>query len=320
MRRPNNESCEELNRRYGAPGRIVFRPSADTGAPVVVLANKYGTCEVDLMGARVISYRPTGQSNVLFTPKSMKPTEPGGWTHGGIPVCWPWFSRNGEPGSPAHGMARSQVFTPRASEYSDDATELTLALVSDDETKRAWPYDFDLTVKISVSMSLNVTLNAKNTGTEKFWVTEGFHPYFLVRDASKCRVRGVEGAALCNTLQCSAPFTAKSFTGAWKGDLSVDGELDHVFSAPDGEYGLFDPGLNRTIVVRSRGNKKLIVWRPSSEYDGQNMEKGDNAHMVCVEPATIFRDEGYFLEPGKTHELRMAVQCDPNDGSVHSRN
>jgi len=41
---------------------------------------------------------------------------------------------------------------------------------------------------------------------------------------------------------------------------------------------------------------------------------------VCVEPATLFRDEGYWLEPGTTHELRMAIQSDPNDGSVHARN
>ncbi len=320
MKHPNNESCAELNRRYGAPGRIVFRPSADTLAPVAVLVNKYGTCEIDLLGARVISYRPTGQSPVLFTPKSMKPTEPAGWTHGGIPVCWPWFGRNGEEGTPSHGMVRAQVFTPLASEYSDDATELTLVLESDELTKKSWPYDFELKVKISVSMSLNVTLTAKNTGTEKFWITEGFHPYFLVRDASKCRVHGVEGAEYCDTVTFPAPFTAKSFTAKWQGELTTAGEWDHVFSAPDGEYALFDPGLKRTIVIRSRGNKKLIVWRPSDEYDGQNMEKGDNARMVCVEPATLFRDEGYYLEPGASHELRMAVQCDPQDGSVHSRN
>ena len=65
MKTPTNADCEALNRRFGAPERIVFRPSPDTGAPVAVLANKYGACEIDLFGARVLSYRPTGQQPVL---------------------------------------------------------------------------------------------------------------------------------------------------------------------------------------------------------------------------------------------------------------
>ena len=319
MRYPSNADCEDLNRRYGAPGVIVFRPSNDTGAPVVVLANKYGVAEIDLKGARVLSYRPTGQQQVLFLPKSMaaKPEE---WTHGGVPVCWPWFGRNGEPGSAGHGFVRTRVFAVRASEYSEDAAEITLALASDAETKKLWPYDFDLEVKVSVSMSLNLTLTAKNTGSEKFWYTEGFHPYFRVMNADNCRVRGVDGAKYCNTVTDPAPFTAEKFTHVQAGDLTTVAPLDHVFTAPNGEYALYDEGLKRTIVVRSRGNKKLVVWRPSPKECTGNLQPEDSAHMTCVEPATLFRDEGEWLEPGAKHELRVAIQSDPNDGSVHARN
>ena len=42
---PVNSDCDTLNRTYGSPGRIVFRPSP-TGHPVVVLANQYGSAEV----------------------------------------------------------------------------------------------------------------------------------------------------------------------------------------------------------------------------------------------------------------------------------
>ena len=50
---PTNGDCRELNTRYGAPGRIVFRAS-DSGYPVVALANKYGAAEVSLYGGNVI--------------------------------------------------------------------------------------------------------------------------------------------------------------------------------------------------------------------------------------------------------------------------
>ena len=319
MKAPTNADCDALNRRFGAPERIVFRPSPDTGAPVAVLANKYGACEIDLKGARVLSYRPTGQQPVLYLPRNMK-AEPDKWTHGGIPVCWPWFGRNGEPGSAGHGFARTKVFEVRASEYSEDATEITFGLVSDEETRKIWPYDFDLEIKVSVSMSLNVTLTAKNTGKEKFLYTEGFHPYFLLSGSQAAKVRGVDGAPVCDARKGDTLPTAKDFSTVWKGDLTVDTDYDHVFTVKSGEYAIFDPGLNRTIVVRARGNKKLVIWRPTPEDCGGNMAPDDWKRMVCVEPATLFRDEGEWLEPGATHELRMAIQSDPNDGSVHARN
>lgn len=57
MKAPRNADCEALNRRFGAPGRIVFRPSKHD-APIVVLANQYGSAEVALFGAQTLSYRP----------------------------------------------------------------------------------------------------------------------------------------------------------------------------------------------------------------------------------------------------------------------
>ena len=81
----------QLNSRYGAPGRIVFR-AGFAGYPEVVLANKYGTAEIALLGANVLSYRPTGHSPVLFRP-AKRDYNRGESVHGGLPVCWPQFGR-----------------------------------------------------------------------------------------------------------------------------------------------------------------------------------------------------------------------------------
>ena len=74
---------EELNRRYGAPGRIVFREDPQ-GIPVAALANQYGSAEISLFGAQVLSYRPTGSMQVLFTPQNIS-FGPDKADHGGIP-------------------------------------------------------------------------------------------------------------------------------------------------------------------------------------------------------------------------------------------
>ena len=180
MKAPRNADCETLNRRFGAPGRIVFRPSKHD-APIVVLANQYGSAEVALFGAQTLSYRPTGNPPVLYLPHPYDETPAGAEIHGGIPVCWPWFARCGPVGSKLHGVARYARWRVTGSEYSEDVTEVTLALESDAETRKAWPHDFALELKVSVSMKLTLALRATNTGTEAFHVTEGFHPYFLVR-------------------------------------------------------------------------------------------------------------------------------------------
>ncbi|MBR3820383.1 MAG: hypothetical protein IKJ37_02045 [Kiritimatiellae bacterium] len=88
-------NCEELNKRYGTPGRIVFRDGPQ-GYPIVALANQYGSAELSLFGAQVLSYRPTGNFPVLFTPSTVEFGAEKA-DHGGIPICWPWFGVGTDP-------------------------------------------------------------------------------------------------------------------------------------------------------------------------------------------------------------------------------
>ena len=147
-------NIETLARNFGAPGRIVFRLGF-AGYPEVVIANKYGSAEIALMGANVLSYRPTGHSPVLFRP-AKRDYNRGESFHGGIPVCWPQFGNKFSKELPGHGFARFMVFEVRGSKYTEDMTEITLGLKSDEETKKLWPYDFDLEYTVSVSMKLKI--------------------------------------------------------------------------------------------------------------------------------------------------------------------
>ena len=77
-------NIENLTRNFGAPGKIVFRPGF-AGYPEAVIANKYGSAEIALMGANVLSYRPTGHPPVLFRP-AKRDYNRGESFHGGCPV------------------------------------------------------------------------------------------------------------------------------------------------------------------------------------------------------------------------------------------
>lgn len=295
-------NCEELNKRYGAPERIVFREGPQ-GFPVVALANQYGSAEISLYGAQVLSYRPTGSMQVLFTPPNIEFGLDHA-DHGGIPICWPWFGTNGPEGSYGHGFARRRLWRVAGSEYSEDITEVTLSLDCDDETRRLWPHDFQLQLKVSVSMKLNLGLKTTNVGSEAFEITEGFHPYFLVRDRDAVTVRGVDGCSFCDARKSRTP------DAVWTGDLNFNTEYDHVFTVKKSEFAILDPGLRRAIAIASRGNTKLVCWNPGAvDLPSRNLSGDDWRRFVCVEPATLFKEDSTIkIAPGESHELLMAIQ------------
>jgi len=293
-------TINEMNAKFGAPGRIVFRDGF-AGAPNVVLANKYGSAEIALLGANVLSYRPTGNFPVIFRP-AKRDYNRGDSFHGGVPVCWPQFGNRFSKELPQHGFARLLVFEVRGTSYSDEMTEVTLGLRSDGETRKLWPHDFDLEYTVSVSMKLNLKLVTRNTGTEPFAFSAGFHPYFAVRDRDALTVKGLDGADFVDGHDLS--------TGRQAGDLKVDFAPDHIFSLPSAlkhEFALLDPGLRRAIALVSSGNVKLVVWNCGSDAEPADFSKGDWRKYVCLEPVSDWPD-GRELKPGERHELLAAIQ------------
>lgn len=293
---------DELNAKFGAPGRIVFRRGF-AGYPEVVLANKYGAAEVALLGANVLSYRPTGIGEVVFRP-ARRDYNRGDKFHGGIPVCWPQFGSRFSRELPQHGFASKMVFDVRATEYTEEKTEVTLGVRSDADTLAIWPHDFDLEVKVTVSMKLNVAMTARNTGGSPFDFSCGFHPYFRLRDRDQTAVRGLDGVPFVDGT------TPELREGTQSGDLALTFAPDHIFKvgdAPRHELAIIDEGIGRAVAVASRGNGRAVVWN-SGEERVCDHEPGDWRKFVCVEPVSDWPG-GRTLAPGATYTLEMAIQA-----------
>lgn len=293
-------TLNELNSRYGAPGRIVFK-EGHAGYPNVVIANKYGSAEIAMLGANVLSYKPTGHSEVLFRP-AKRDYNRGESFHGGIPVCWPQFGNRFSKSLPQHGLARIMPFTVRGTEYSEDMTEVTLSLKSDDETKKLWPHDFELEMKISVSMKLNLKLTTKNTGGEPFEFSCGFHPYFLVRNRDDAVLKGFAGT--------KALDVAEAKEAVFSDEIVVDRALDHVFTMkaePKHEYAILDKALHRALAMVSTGNDMSVVWNCGEGNPLKDFADDDWRKYVCVEPVSDWPG-GRILAPGEKHSLTAAIQ------------
>ncbi len=296
-------TVEALNAQFGAPGRVAFREGPG-GHPIAIILAPQGVCEISLYGGQVLTYRVLGFQDTLWM-SPLAEFEDGKAIRGGIPICWPWFGSCGEPGSRSHGFARYQPWYVVGSQYSEDLTEVTIGLASNDETRKLWPHEFELELKIQLSMKLTLTLTSKNTGETSFCVTEGFHPYLRVKDSARVTVRGIDGCEFYDTEE-----PEKGDKRVFVGDCKIE-RGSKVFRVGKPEYALIDPDLRRAIAMVSRGTKKLIVWNPGEGTSFSGLADDDYKRFACVEPSTLFRPDGYEMKPGDTHEMLMAVQSVP---------
>ena len=157
-------------------------------ASLVVLSNFYGRVEADSLGAIVLSYVPAGGEEVFF--RQAAPYDPSGWYHGGVPVCWPWFGGNGEPGSVLHGFARQREWrvVSRTDGGKDSAVHFRL--------EEPGEYRLDYLVGLNERLSLRLTM--ENLGTASFAVTTGLHPYFSVSHPENVAVATPSGTIRCH--------------------------------------------------------------------------------------------------------------------------
>lgn len=289
-----------LNTRFGAAGHIAFR-SGEAGLPIASLANRYGSCEVSLYGGHVLSYRPTGHGPVLFLSKKSY-CEPGKAIRGGVPVCWPWFGPASDKTLPTHGFARICQWDLRGTEYSDESTEIRLALSDSELTRRIWPFAFELTLAIRLDQRLNLSLTTVNRDSKPFVLTTGFHPYFRVRNIMDVTVRGLDGAPFVNRLTGQ--------TGTQEGPLNIRSETDRIFTPAQAECALLDAGLNRAIAMVFEGTRNLVVWNPWIDKARAMADFGDDEYTrtLCLEPA-VTSTAAVTLAPGGRHTLSAAIQA-----------
>jgi glucose-6-phosphate 1-epimerase len=249
-------------------------------AAVLVLTNGFGRVEVDPRGAHLLSYRPHGEREVFF--RSEKRFAPPKWYHGGMPVCWPWFGKNGDPGTPAHGLVWSREWRLIDHENGAQASRAHLVLEEPD----AWRLDYTITL----DERLEVKLDMKNLGKERFVVTTGLHPYFSVSDLENVHIVTPKGSIRC-------------FPG-----------MDGGRRLGEGTYDIVDAGWRRTIRLKTFGNTRLVIWNAGPDRDiVSGLAENEWRRYVCVEPAVIPRGDGFYLMSGESRSLGMSICVNDTD-------
>ncbi|OZC85356.1 hypothetical protein CH282_12915 [Rhodococcus sp. 06-418-1B] len=256
------------------------QPPSSSGPRGATLTGDGWTVTVASVGAELVSVRTPSGRELLW--------DAGPQWRRHAPILFPCIGRS--PGDsvtvdgvaypmPQHGFARDMAFTLTAS--SDDTCEFEL--VSDDRTRRHYPFDFALRVRHRVRGSeLRSDYSIVNTGSRIMPASFGLHTAFLwptepaAREASSVvfaeaqadRVhRVVDGVPLPE----SQPSPLSGRTLALSDTLFDAGAV--VFERVAGTEATYKSEATGTLTLTWAGFEQFAVWSPPSR-----------AGFVCLEP------------------------------------
>ncbi len=287
---------------------------------------KAGTAQaaIDSMGAQLTSYIVDGKEYLWQA-------DPAFWGKH-APILFPIVGsiRNGHATSAAgectmsrHGVAR--IREHKLVSVSDDGATATFELVSDDETRAAYPYDFKLNMVYSLSEdgALTTTFKVTNTGSVDLPFSVGGHPAFNV-PVPGCEGEAFEDYALKFTeaWTCKVPVICEdglmTYEGAYEAPVDSDTiALTHesfandaimLTDVPGGTLKLEGTKSGRGIRIDFADFKYIGVWSAAND-----------APFIALEPwtghTTVDTEDDVFehktnitiLAPGAVDERSFTV-------------
>lgn len=281
----------------------LLRPGQIQGLPVLQLHTAHGSIAISLHGGQVLSYLPAGHDEVFWvSPISQQVPHA---IRGGVPVCWPYFGRQGQPADVTqHGFARTSTWQLRGQPLvTDDGVTLALVLPAHKSTK------LRLTQTLHLGAVLQQSLVTRNDGQEAVHFTQALHGYFQVGDATRVQLEGVAGLHYADKYDGGQHLQS----GEWNlHDPRDPGRSDRIYQRAGGHYTLADPVKQRRISVQTSGSDSLVVWNPGEAGIAAIIDAPADGwrHFICVEPANAGQDV-ITLAPGETHTLQQTINVLP---------
>ena len=285
------------------------------GHSCLQLRSAHGTATISLHGAQLLSWVPTGQSEVFWLSPEALP-EPAA-IRGGVPVCWPWFASQGMPiGAMAHGPVRARLWNVTATDTGDTSDSagtdqplcVTLipkpGLAPEDPLCR-YASGLQVSLRVELSHTLTQTLTTHNLGEQPFVLTQALHSYFAVTDVSQVQISGLENQPYACKL--SGAQNA-SHPGIWQLDQACDRVYQQNCASTQHSYTLSDPVAGRQIHITTHGSQSVVVWNPGAETAAKMADVPDRAwhDFVCIEAANAGADR-INLAPGGQYALTQTI-------------
>lgn len=276
----------QLNQEYGLGGQVTF-VEGKGGFPCVEVANDQATALISLYGGQVLAFKPKDVAHDLMFVSENAYYQAGKAIKGGAPICWPWFGPDPESQDrPNHGFVRNRLWQVKSTQtLPSDATQVILGISYDNDTRELWPYEFELSIEISVGRVLELMLVSRNLSDRPFTITQALHTYFTVGDITKTQVLGLDGTTYIDKVdnQQVKPQT---------GPVLISSEVDRIYQNVPSELTIQDDALNRQVRITSTGNQTAVVWNPWTEVSAKSGDLTDDAYQnfICVETTNAAAD------------------------------
>ena len=290
----------ELDRRFGIPG-LANVSEGNGGLPRVQITSAFGSGEMYLHGAQVMSWKPAGHAELLFMSTKSRWQE-GQAIRGGIPICFPWFRAKGnDHQAPAHGFVRTKTWQIESIVQNEGRVSVSMFTESDEQTRRWWPAVFRLVHRVTFGSELCLELVCVNTGTTPLRFEEALHTYNRVADVAQVRLHGLDVVRFLDNTDANREKTQI-------GDVAVASQTDSAYVQTANAVDLLDPKLCRRIRLTKDNSLTTVVWNPWREGAAGLRDLGDGEwkEFLCVEASNIL-DSSVNLDPGQEHKMTAVL-------------
>jgi D-hexose-6-phosphate mutarotase len=295
----------DLNSRFGIADQLNFIDGPN-GLVFAEIDNALGTAYICLQGAHVTTFRPKDQVEPVIWVSKFAKFALGKSIRGGAPVCWPWFGAHAtEAGFPGHGFARTVMWeVTQSAALPSGETEITLALLENEQTQTQWPEKTRLELNVVVGKSLKASLNTTNLGDAPVQIGEALHTYFQISDIEEVQITGLENTVYLDKVGEATRRTQEDA-------IRFGSEVDRVYVDTETTCAIVDPGFERRIVIAKTGSKSTVVWTPWNEKADKMGDFGPEGwrQMVCVESANALENV-VSVAAGETHKMTVEYSAE----------
>jgi glucose-6-phosphate 1-epimerase len=255
-----------------------------------------------LHGAHLLHFQLKDQAPIIWLSKTAIYNEEKA-IRGGVPICWPWFGAADKSlgdNLPGHGFVRTSKWSVKNINELANGVEIEFLLKDSEQTRKIWPYQFELVLKATLTDTIKLELISKNTGTEIFTYNAALHTYLNISSPEACQVKGL-GNTYIDKLNAGKSETSD-------GCLQINAAIDSIYEKATGTVVLEDNGFNRQLTINNSGNDSEVVWSPWIEGAQGFADMPDDGYqtMLCIESA-ITKTNGQNVAPGQTHTLSTEI-------------
>jgi len=263
----------------------------------------HANAAISTFGGQLLSFVPAGAEEVFW--RSPAPSPLPTPIRGGVPVCWPYFARQGQTGNlPSHGLVRTLTWELRDAQREDDgALSLTLAPPIIDSLP------LRLVMQLRIGPQLEQALVTENISDETVVFTQALHNYFRVSDALRVDVDGLDGLTYLDKLDNGREYRQHS---GWNlRDPRDPGRSDRIYTGTAGRYVLRDHAGSRSIRMTTTGSRSAVLWNPGEKIAQQLADIGPGwREYVALEAGNVGPDL-VALAAGGRHVLKQIIEIVP---------